>query len=88
MPGKPQTRPLFDPLITRRAAADALRKLDLRHQLRNPVMFVVEIGSILTTLLFIQALLGRRGGPHGLYPLDRRVAVVHRVLCQFRRGHG
>ncbi len=47
----PQTRSLFDPAITRRAIVDSFRKLNPRHQLRNPVMFVVFIGSILTTAL-------------------------------------
>ncbi len=65
MPGKAQARPLFDPQIVRRAALDAFRKLDPRHQARNPVMFVVEVGSILTTLLFVQALLGRGEAPPG-----------------------
>lgn len=41
-----------------RALLDSFRKLDPRWMARNPVMFVVEIGSVLTTLLFIQALMG------------------------------
>jgi len=41
---------LFDPKITRRAIGDSFRKLDPRIQARNPVMFVVEIGSVITTL--------------------------------------
>lgn len=44
-------RPLFDPPIVKRAIWEALRKLDPRHQLRNPVMFTVFVGSVLTTLL-------------------------------------
>src|SRR5512136_818726 len=47
-------RPLFDPLIVRRAIKDAIRKLDPRQVARNPVMFVVEMSSILTTLLIIR----------------------------------
>ncbi|HEY5087590.1 MAG TPA: potassium-transporting ATPase subunit KdpB, partial [Gemmatimonadaceae bacterium] len=43
-------RPLFDPPIARAAAVDAFRKLSLRHMVRNPVMFVVLVGSVLTTL--------------------------------------
>jgi K+-transporting ATPase ATPase B chain len=53
-----KARPLFDPPLVRRAAIDALRKLDPRRQVRNPVMFVVLVGSVLTTALFCQALLG------------------------------
>jgi K+-transporting ATPase ATPase B chain len=58
-----KARPLFDPEIVRGAIAAAFRKLDLRHQVRNPVMFVVLIGSILTTGLWIQALAGRGEAP-------------------------
>ncbi len=41
-----------------RALVDSFRKLNPRWMVRNPVMFVVEVGSLLTTLLWIQALLG------------------------------
>src|SRR6478609_57011 len=51
-----KARPLFDPPIVRRAALDSLRKLAPKHQLRNPVMFTVYIGSILTTCLGIYAI--------------------------------
>jgi len=47
---------LFDLRIIRRAMIDSLIKLNPRNQIRNPVMFVVEVGSILTTLLFVRAL--------------------------------
>src|SRR5262245_10744421 len=46
-----KTRKLFDPPIVRQAMIDSLRKLSPRVQVRNPVMFVVFIGSILTTML-------------------------------------
>ena len=45
--------------LLRRAVLDSFVKLDPRRQVRNPVMFVVEAGSVLTTLLFLQALIGR-----------------------------
>jgi K+-transporting ATPase ATPase B chain len=51
-----KARPLFDPPIVKRAFVDALRKLDPRHQLRNPVMFTVWVGSLLTTGLGVHAL--------------------------------
>src|SRR5689334_720473 len=51
-------RPLFDPAIVRGAILASFRKLDPRHQLRNPVMFVVLAGSVLTTGLWLQALAG------------------------------
>jgi potassium-transporting ATPase ATP-binding subunit len=60
-----QARPLFQSAIVRRAIVDSFRKLDPRHQLRNPVMFVVEVGSILTTGLFLQALFGQGEAPAG-----------------------
>jgi len=60
-----KARPLFDPQILRRAIFDAFLKLDPRHQLRNPVMFTVLVGSVLTTGLFIQALLGSGEAPAG-----------------------
>ncbi len=56
-------RPLFERAIVLRAAVDSLRKLDPRHQIRNPVMFVVEVGSVLTTALFVQALFGKGEAP-------------------------
>ena len=43
----------------REALVDSFRKLSPRAQLRNPVMFVVYVGSILTTILFLQALFGK-----------------------------
>jgi K+-transporting ATPase ATPase B chain len=50
------TRKLFDPAITRQAAKDSLVKLNPRTMVRNPVMFVVEVGSVLTTILFFRDL--------------------------------
>src|SRR6476659_10131076 len=46
-----KTQKLFDPPIVARAAVDAFRKLDPRVQVRNPVMFVVFVGSVLTSVL-------------------------------------
>ncbi|HWZ29436.1 MAG TPA: potassium-transporting ATPase subunit KdpB [Gemmatimonadales bacterium] len=56
------TRPLFDPPIVRRAARDAFAKLDPRHMVRNPVMFVVMVGSALTTLILLRDVIAGRGG--------------------------
>jgi K+-transporting ATPase ATPase B chain len=60
-----QARPLFDPPIVRRAIVESFKKLDPRHQVRNPVMFVVEVGSVFTTGLWIQALGGHGEAPAG-----------------------
>jgi len=48
-----------------RAIIDAVFKLDPRLMLTNPVMFVVEIGSAITTLLWLQALSGHGEAPAG-----------------------
>jgi K+-transporting ATPase ATPase B chain len=54
---------LFDRTLMGPALLDSLKKLDPRVQWRNPVMFVVYIGSILTTVLWLQALGGRGEAP-------------------------
>jgi K+-transporting ATPase ATPase B chain len=58
---KASPRPLFDRAIIRQAIVAAFRKLDPRWMVRNPVMFVVEIGSAFTTLLFFHALASGTG---------------------------
>src|SRR5262245_47716635 len=45
---------IWDPQIVNRAIWDSLRKLHPRTMARNPVMFVVEVGSVLTTWRFLQ----------------------------------
>lgn len=60
-----QTRALFDRMVLRQAVVEALKKLDPRHQVKNPVMFVVWVGSLLTTGLFLQAVLGAGEAPAG-----------------------
>jgi K+-transporting ATPase ATPase B chain len=54
-PGK-HRRSLWDGKIVRQALLDAFRKLNPRTMMRNPVMFVVEIGSVITTLLLFRDL--------------------------------
>src|SRR5690348_1036660 len=56
---------MFDTTLVGPALVDAFKKLDVRTQLRSPVMFVVYIGSIVTTLLYVQALLGHGEAPGG-----------------------
>jgi K+-transporting ATPase ATPase B chain len=55
-PLKKEKRSLFDPHIMRRAGVDALAKLDPRQMAKNPVMFVVEVGSVVTTFIFFRDL--------------------------------
>ncbi len=51
--------------IYRRAVMDSFVKLNPRWMVRNPVMFVVEVGSVLTTILWVQALFGQGEAPSG-----------------------
>ena len=55
---------------------------------RNPVMFVVEVGSVLTTILFFRDLGDVDRDGERLRRARRRLAVVHRPLRQLRRGDG
>ena len=56
---------LFDSALIGPAVVDAFKKLDPRTQWRSPVMFVVYVGSIITTLLAIQAMNGQGEAPFG-----------------------
>lgn len=49
------TLPLFDPVLLKPALVDSFKKLDPRVQWRNPVMFVVYVGSAFTTVLALQS---------------------------------
>ncbi|HEV2105795.1 MAG TPA: potassium-transporting ATPase subunit KdpB [Candidatus Eisenbacteria bacterium] len=60
-----KARPLFERRIVARAALDAVRKLDPRVQVRNPVMCVVLVTAVLTSVLAVQALRGRGEAPAG-----------------------
>jgi len=54
---------IWDPRIVRPAIVDSFRKLDPRIQVRNPVMFIVEVGSLITTAIWIRELFGGTGEP-------------------------
>ena len=56
-----QARPLFEGAIVRRAVGDAFKKLNPRLMIKNPVMFVVEVGSAFTTVLAVHAGVSHRG---------------------------
>jgi K+-transporting ATPase ATPase B chain len=51
-----RARPLFDPPIVRRAVLDSFVKLNPATLAKNPVMFVVEVGALLTTILMFRTL--------------------------------
>jgi K+-transporting ATPase ATPase B chain len=57
-----QSRSIWDPAIVRTAVLDAVRKLHPATMAKNPVMFVVEVGSALTTLRLLVDTLTRRPG--------------------------
>src|ERR1700728_2955015 len=54
MASKSDKRAIWQGKIVGRAALDAFVKLDPRHMAGNPVMFVVEIGSVITTVLLVR----------------------------------
>jgi K+-transporting ATPase ATPase B chain len=58
--GTAKKKSLFDGAIVRRAAVDSLKKLNPALMMKNPVMFVVEVGSVVTTVLLF-----KRGGHFG-----------------------
>jgi K+-transporting ATPase ATPase B chain len=70
---KAQAVSLFDGPIVRRAVGDSFRKLAPRHVAKNPVMFVVEVGSVLTTLLMVRDI--ARGPASSVTPLWFTAAV-------------
>jgi len=58
---KNAARSLFDPAILKRALAESFTKLDPRLVAKNPVMFVVEVGSVITTIYWIKSLVAHDG---------------------------
>jgi K+-transporting ATPase ATPase B chain len=61
-PAGKRARPLFDPPIVKRAIGDAFAKLNPVLMAKNPVMFVVWVGSVITTLIFAADLFTHVGG--------------------------
>ena len=64
---------MFDPAIVRAAVKDSFKKLDPRVLYKNPVMFVVAIGSVLTTVLVVRDLVA---APDGAAPVWFTAAVT------------
>ena len=56
---------MFSSALVKPAIVDSFRKLSPAAQAKNPVMFVVYVGSILTTILWIMALRGQAEAPAG-----------------------
>src|ERR1700674_3993555 len=57
MAEKKKSKAIWDMKIARRALVDSLVKLDPRNMMKNPVMFVVEVGSVATSILLIRDVL-------------------------------
>jgi K+-transporting ATPase ATPase B chain len=71
-------RPLFDPPIVRRAIRDSFVKLAPRHMVRNPVMFVVLVGSVFTTFVLVRDLV--QGAPETGFILQLTLWLWFTVL--------
>ena len=71
-----------------RRSADAIKKLNPRIMMKNPVMFVVEIGSVLTTIAFSYRSDAWKLQRRALQRPDHALALVYRTVRQFRRSHG
>ncbi|MBV8549765.1 MAG: potassium-transporting ATPase subunit KdpB [Acidobacteriaceae bacterium] len=57
-----RARPLFDPEIVQRATRDSFRKLNPVTLMKNPVIFVVEVGAALTTVFLVRDLVTHAAG--------------------------
>ncbi len=68
-------------------SADSFVKLNPVALLKNPVIFVVEVGAALTTVFLVRDVATGAAG-HRLRPPDRPLALVHRAVRQLRRGDG
>ena len=69
------------PGLYQRAVVDAFLKLDPRTLINNPVMFTVEVGSAITTILYFQALIGPGEAPARFYRRYLCMALVHGAFC-------
>ncbi|HEY6509069.1 MAG TPA: potassium-transporting ATPase subunit KdpB [Vicinamibacterales bacterium] len=63
MAERARTTSVWNPAIVQQAIADSFVKLDPRVQIKNPVMFIVEVGSLLTTIIFVQEVANGTGTP-------------------------
>ena len=82
-----RARPLFDPEIVRRAIRASFVKLNPVTLTKNPVMFVVEVGAVLTTVFLVRDMFAGAAGPE-VRSADRALALVHGAVRQLRRSDG
>src|SRR5947209_17801200 len=69
---------IWDPKIIRAAIPASFKKLDPRVQVKNPVMFVVEVGSVVTTIEFVRLLFTK---PTSAFPATTLTAETIFVLA-------
>ena len=80
---------LFDPVMVRQAMWRSFVMLDPRNMMRNPVMFLVEVGTLLTAIVTAQSIMnGSRVRPDRLSGIADFSAPHHSALRQLRRGAG
>ena len=77
---------LFDPAIVVPAIGQAFVKLDPRTLVKNPVMFVLEVVTLLTTVTIGARY--RDGAADRVRAANRDLAVVHGAVREFRRSRG
>ena len=65
MTNQQKKQTIYSREIYQGAIVESFRKLNPRWMVRSPVMFVVEVGSVLTTALWVQALTGQGEAPTG-----------------------
>ena len=82
-----RSRPLFDPEIVNRAIQASFVKLNPVTLAKNPVMFVVEVGAVLTTVFLVRDMFTGARWAEVRDP-DRALALVHGAVRQLRRSHG
>jgi len=70
---------IWDPKIIRSAIPESFKKLDPRVQVKNPVMFVVEIGSVITTIEFVRLLFTQPSGAFTRSVLNYEIIFVAAV---------
>ncbi len=82
-----RTLKLFEPALVKMATLQSFVMLDPRNMMRNPVMFLVEVGTVLTAIVTVQSILYH--APIGSDRLPDRAhppPLDHGPLCQLRRG--
>ena len=83
-----QPQSVFDAALLKGALLDSLKKLDPRTLWRNPVMFCVEIASVITLVTFVMSLTGANKEPAWFTGAVIGLALADRYLLNLCRGAG